>query len=130
MNLTTRIERLYRYPVKLRDLLREESEDSREETNSNKKKDKPYEEGKLAPIFRLNEKETNTKKNHIDGRGISHGDNQISTPKVSLSCDEQMKYSKGIHSLLPISKQLQVRDAIQTSQKKPNNTGGTLDYVI
>ena len=130
MNLTTRIERLYRYPVKLRDLLREESEDSRDENHSNKKRDEPYEEGNVAPIFRLNEKETNTKKNHTDGKGISHGDAQISTAKVSLSCDEQMKFSKGIRSLLPISKQLQVRDAIQTSQKKPNNTGGTLDYVI
>lgn len=141
MNLTTRIERLYRYPVKLRDLLREDTEGYRRESNSE-------DQEKGGQSWERENKPKENLANNFQGRSnttlyqeeeqVEHyprGQNKQasyvnSLSQSSLSCDEQIQYSKGKSSLLPLAKQLQERDAIQTSKIKPSPTGRTLDYVI
>jgi len=135
MNLTTRIERLYRYPVKLRDLLREDNEEYSRESNSkdqDKGQSKWRDEQKSLDSLEQSGQETPEK--YLKGQNTLAQANQLhslnSLRQLNLSCDEQMQYSKGKRSLLPLSKQLQERDAIQTSKNKPSSTGDTLDFVI
>jgi hypothetical protein len=141
MNLTTRIERLYRYPVKLRDLLRDDTEGYRRESYSE-------DQEKGGQSWERENKPKENLVNNFQGRSNStlyqeeeqvehspRGQNKQashvnSLSQSSLSCDEQIQYSKGKSSLLPLAKQLQERDAIQTSKIKPSPTGRTLDYVI
>lgn len=135
MNLTTRIERLYRYPVKLRDLLRDDNEEYPRESNSEEQEKgqrKWRDERKSLDSLEQSRQETLEK--HLEGQNTLAQDHQLhrlnALRQLNLSCDEQMQYSKGKRSLLPLSKQLQERDAIQTSKNKPSSTGDTLDFVI
>ena len=126
---------MYRYPVKLRDLLRDDNEEYPKESNSedqDKRQSKWRDEQKsLEP---LEQSRQETPKKYLNGQNTLAEENQLhsltSLRQLNLSCDEQMQYSKGKRSLLPLSKQLQERDAIQTSKNKPSSTGDTLDFVI
>jgi hypothetical protein len=135
MNLTTRIERLYRYPVKLRDLLRDDNEEYPRESNSeDQEKGQRKWRDERKSLDSLEQSRQETLEKHLEGQNTLAQDNQLhrlnALRQLNLSCDEQMQYSKGKRSLLPLSKQLQERDAIQTSKNKPSSTGDTLDFVI
>ena len=135
MNLTTRIERLYRYPVKLRDLLRDDNEEYPRESNSeDQEKGQRKWRDEQKSLGSLEQPEQEILEKHLEGKytlGQDHQLHRLNTLRqLNLSCDEQMQYSKGKRSLLPLSKQLQERDAIQTSKNKPSSTGDTLDFVI
>jgi hypothetical protein len=134
MNLTTRIERLYRYPVKLRDLLRDDTEGYRRESYSEDQEKGGQSWENLVNNFQGRSNSTlyqEEEQVEHSPRGQNKQASHVnSLSQSSLSCDEQIQYSKGKSSLLPLAKQLQERDAIQTSKIKPSPTGRTLDYVI
>ena len=135
MNLTTRIERLYRYPVKLRDLLRDDNEGYSKESNSeDQEKGQKTWRDEQKSLESLQQEKQESLENYQERQNTPAQDHQLHTlntlRQLNLSCDEQIQYSKGKRSLLPLSKQLQERDAIQTSKNKPSSTGDTLDFVI
>jgi hypothetical protein len=106
MNLNTRIQRLYNYPVRLKGLLKEESDESSLKREQNKeKKKKKRRVNEFAPF----------ESSFVSGE--------------TLSCDEQIKYSQAKAKVYPLPLKNAPNNMFGQTNANPT-TGKSLDYTI
>jgi len=105
MNLNTRIQRLYNYPVRLKALLKEPSDESSQKRDKKKDKNKKRKGIEFAPF----------ESSFVSGK--------------TLSCDEQIKYSQAKAKADPLPLKNNTNNLFRQSKVTPT-TGNSLDYTI
>ncbi|NBW69900.1 MAG: hypothetical protein EBR32_00605 [Bacteroidetes bacterium] len=106
MNLNMRIQRLYNYPVRLKGLLKEQSEDSTQKKDQRKEKKEKKKRGhEFAPF----------ENSFVSGE--------------TLSCDEQIKYSQAKAKVYPLPLKNTPNNLFGQTKANPT-TGKSLDYTI